>query len=75
MNRDYSIFNKSYDVVMGARKYISDDATEFVGYPENKFVWEFGEPKYDPLAVLDISDDFNEEDVTEQALNDVPAGA
>ena len=59
---------------MGARKYKTDDATEFVGYPENKFTWEFGEPKYDPLAVLDVID-INEDDITEQALNDVPDGA
>ena len=74
VNRDYSIFNKSYSVVMGARKYTSDDATEFVGYPENKFTWEFGEPTYDPMTVVDIAD-FTEDDVTEQALNDIPDGA
>ena len=74
VNRDYSIFNKSYSVVMGARKYTSNDATEFVGYPENRFTWTFGEPTYDPLTILEISD-FTEDDVTEQALNDVPDSA
>ena len=53
IDRDFSIFNRSYDAVMGARTYSSDEDTDFVDLPENLFVWEFGEPTYIAEEIVD----------------------
>lgn len=50
---------------MGARAYSSDSATEFIGYPENKFSWTLEEPQpFDPTDLF-----VDEDDIDESALN------
>ena len=66
-NRDWSIFNKSYTAKMGARKYADDLDTQFIGYPENGFNWNFGTPAYIAAKA--------ESDAGEQALNNTPDSA
>ena len=66
VNRDNRIFNKKYATTMGARRYANDDATVFMGFPENTFVWDFDEPEF--VAPTPISD----EEIGEAALNNTP---
>ena len=59
-----SIFNRRYQVDMGARLYANDQDTDFIGMPENRFYWKFGEPRYIPPEEV-----ITEEDIVEQKLS------
>ena len=65
VNRDTSIFNRDYTVLMGARKYASDTDTDFTGFPENAFDWTFGE---EPLYNFPPPPPPPVEEVEEQSL-------
>mmetsp|Transcript_16936 Transcript_16936/g.21446 ORF Transcript_16936/g.21446 Transcript_16936/m.21446 type:complete len:100 (+) Transcript_16936:405-704(+) len=55
-----SVFNRRYDVKLGARLYASNNDKLFVGLPENNFTWKFGEPRYN-----EPEPEVTEEEITE----------
>ena len=59
-----SIFNRYYEVTLGARLYASDQDSSFIGLPENDFTLKFGEPQYVPPE-----EEVTEEEIVEQKLN------
>ena len=59
-----SVFNRRYDVTLGARLYENDNAKKFIGLPDNSFTWRFGEPRYEHPEP-----EVTEKEITEQKLN------